>query len=67
MKSGGQDGFRFHFQAAEERWTPHTHTWLVELRNFEAIKFDIWNGVLIKDSMLPAGTDALGTNSDMHT
>lgn len=60
---------RFHFQAAEERWTTctHTHTRLVELKNFEAIKFDIWNGVLIKDSMLPAGAASLGTQSDMHT
>ncbi len=47
---------RFYFQAAGERWTTHTltlthtHTWLVELRNFEAIKFGIWNDVLIKDS-----------------
>lgn len=55
---------RFHFQAAEERYT---HTRLVELRDFEAIKFDIWNGVLIKDSALPAGPASLGTQSDMHT
>lgn len=45
----------------------NTHIWLVELRSFEAIKSDIWNGVLIKDSTLPAGAASLGTQSDMHT
>lgn len=59
--------FKFDFQAAEERRTTYTHTWAVELRNFEPIKFDIRNGVLIKDSMLPAGADSLGTQPDMHT
>lgn len=39
----------------------------MQLRNVEAIKFDIWNGVLIKDYTLPAGADTLGTKSDMHT
>lgn len=41
--------------------------WLVELKNIEAVKFDIWNGVLIKDSTLPAGADTLGKHSDMLT
>lgn len=60
-----QTMLRFHFQAAEERWPTHTNTRLVQLRNFEAIKFDIWNCVLIKDYKFPA--DTLRTQSDTHT
>lgn len=44
----------------------HTNTWLVQLKNFEVMKADIWNGVLIKESMLPAGADTLEKHSHMH-
>lgn len=43
-----------------------TNTWLVQLKNFEVMKADIWNGVLIKESMLPAGADTLEKHSHMH-
>lgn len=57
-----------YLQAAEEVGTAHKHTlgWRSS-KNFVVIKFDIWNGVLIKGSTLPAGAATLGKHSDTLT